>query len=195
LSKVTDALLPCSVNPHQLTIPDQGWRLWADTQAPWQNDTLYLPSEVNLGQLPVNAPTGGWGTLNPFTGMSVSLPASVEEYYWGKLSSRPYTSLFSGVPEYAGFGSGSPLGVDLQVSNGAYRGVSWFWRYVNVPAYFSGKEVTLHLRSFRQRVEVYVNQQLVDYSLIAETATRSDLWELLVLGLRFRCPADLLDPL
>ena len=23
---VTDALLPCSINPHQLTISDQGWR-------------------------------------------------------------------------------------------------------------------------------------------------------------------------
>ena len=180
----TDTLLPCSVNPHQLTIPDQGWRLWPDTQAPWQNDALYLPSEVNLGQLPVNTPTGGWGTLNPSTGMSVSLPASVEEYYWGKLSSRPYTSLFSGVPEYAAFGSGSFFGADLQVSNGAYRGVSWFWRYVNIPASFSGKEITLHLRSFRQRVEVYVNQQLVGYSLIAETAYDCDVAKALKPGQR-----------
>jgi hypothetical protein len=178
------ALQPCGVNPYELNIPDQGWRLWPDAQASWQNDTLYLPSEVNVGQLPVNAPTGGWDALNPAAGVLVTLPASVEQYYWGSFSSRPYTSVFTGVPEYAAFGAGSLFGSDLEVRNGAYRGVSWFWRYLNVPASLSGKAVTLHLRSFRQRVEVYVNQQLVGYSLIAETAYDCDISKALRPGQR-----------
>ena len=26
---------------------DQGWRLWLDPKAAWQDDTLYLPEDVN----------------------------------------------------------------------------------------------------------------------------------------------------
>ncbi|MGA2852757.1 MAG: hypothetical protein ABSE90_01300, partial [Verrucomicrobiota bacterium] len=43
---------------------DQGWRLWLDPKAAWQNDTLYLPEDVKLANLPVNPPTGGWTALN-----------------------------------------------------------------------------------------------------------------------------------
>ena len=42
---------------------DQEWRLWLDPKAAWQDDTLYLPEEVNLTNLPVNPPTGGWAVL------------------------------------------------------------------------------------------------------------------------------------
>jgi hypothetical protein len=79
---VTDALLPCSANPHQLTIPDQGWRLWPDTQAPWQNDTLYLPSEVNLPlvELPdLLMEVDGW------TGFSRHLIAADASYWLWRL--------------------------------------------------------------------------------------------------------------
>jgi hypothetical protein len=109
-----------------------------------------------------------WG-FNLSAGVAVTLPASVEKYYWGMLQSRSYV-FNSEASEYIW-----ALYGDTQVSNGAYRGVSWFWRYVAVPSFFSGKEVTLHLRSFRQRVEVYVNQKLVGYSLIAETAYDCDI--------------------
>ena len=43
---------------------DQGWRLWLDPKAAWQDDTLYLPEDVKLANLPVNPPTGGWAVLN-----------------------------------------------------------------------------------------------------------------------------------
>lgn len=33
---------------------DQGWRLWLDPKARWQDDTLYLPEDVILTNLPVN---------------------------------------------------------------------------------------------------------------------------------------------
>ena len=44
---------------------DKGWRLWLDPKAAWQDDTLYLPEEVNLTNLPVNPPTGGWRRRRP----------------------------------------------------------------------------------------------------------------------------------
>ncbi len=30
---------------------DQGWRLWLDPKAAWQDDTLYLPEDVVLAEL------------------------------------------------------------------------------------------------------------------------------------------------
>jgi beta-galactosidase len=158
-----DALVQSSANPKELIIPDSGWRLWPDIQASWRNDTLYLPDQVNLNQLPVNSPTGGWDMLNSSNGISVKLPASVEQYYWGVLSSRPYNNS-AGWDEYD-YASNDP-----EIRNGAYQGVSWFWRFIDVPSSFNSNEVTLHIRAFRQRVEVYVNQQLVGYDLIAETS-------------------------
>jgi len=70
-----DVLVQSPADPKEFVIPDSGWRLWPDIQASWQNDTLYLPDQVNLNQLPVNAPTGGWDTLNSSNGISVKLPA------------------------------------------------------------------------------------------------------------------------
>ena len=74
----------------QLDIPDNNWRLWPDTAAIWQNDDIFLPGEFKLDRLPVNSPTGGWNILNDKTGVPVTLPATVEQYYWGKFGFRPY---------------------------------------------------------------------------------------------------------
>src|SRR5271163_3883977 len=71
-------------------ISTAGWRLWPDREAAWQNDTLYLPSEVKLDGMPANAPTGGWEALNDQQGIPVTLPSTVEEHYWGKFGTRPY---------------------------------------------------------------------------------------------------------
>ena len=63
-----------------------GWRLVLDQQAKWEKDKLYLPEEAeDLGKLPYNAPTGGWGTLDDNAGIAVELPATVEGYYWEKM--------------------------------------------------------------------------------------------------------------
>src|SRR5579863_4017446 len=74
-----------------IAIRDDGWRLWPDTEAQWQDDELYLPDELDLARLPARPPTGGWETLHADQGIPVTLPASVEQYYWGRLGSRPYT--------------------------------------------------------------------------------------------------------
>ncbi len=148
----------------EASIPDEGWRMWPDREASWQNDALFLPDEVELARLPVRPPTGGWEALGPQQGVAVTLPASVEQYYWGKLESRPYT-----VAEYEYTAS------DPHVANGAYRGVSWFWRSFEAPESWAGKQVTLRIRGFRQRLEVFVNRQLVGYDLIAETSYACDI--------------------
>jgi hypothetical protein len=157
----------------QLTvaIPDNGWRLWPDTKAQWQNDALYLPDEVELDALPVNAPTGGWGVLTGTTGIAVTLPSTVEQHYWGKFGLRPYTK-----EEYT-YG-----GRDPEVKNGNYEGVSWWWRSVNVPASFARKVVLLHVRGARQRAEIYVNRRLVGYDLIEETSFDCDISQALNVG-------------
>jgi len=146
-----------------IQVPDTGWKLWPDTRAEWKNDTLYLPGEVNLARLPVNPPTGGWQALDG-EGLAITLPATVEQYYWGKLGLRPYSS-----NEYTYSAS------DPEVKNGNYEGVSWWWRTVDIPANFSGKVVLLHIRGARQRAEIYVNHKLVGYDLISETAFDVDI--------------------
>ncbi len=148
----------------EVQLPGDGWRLWPDTEAAWKDDALFLPDEVDLAHLPVHPPTGGWATLNPQQGIPVALPASVEQYYWGRLGSRPYSTA-----EYE-YASSDP-----NLRNGAYRGVSWFWRSFDVPESWAGKQVALHIRGFRQRIEVFVNQRLTGYDLIAETSCDFDI--------------------
>lgn len=170
-----------------VAIPDAGWRLWPDTQAEWQNDELFLPDEVDLARIPTRPPTGGWQSLHAEQGIPVSLPASVEQYYWGRLGSRPYTKA-----EYEYTAS------DTSVMNGAYRGVSWFWRDFEMPATAQGKQITLCIRGYRQRVEVCVNQKLVGYDLIAETSYDCDITSALhpgtnQLALRITHPGGVYD--
>ena len=163
--------LAAGVSDATVAIPDDGWRLWPDTQAEWENDEIFLPEEVDLAVLPVHAPTGGWEALSSKQGIPVTLPASVEQYYWGRLGSRPYTKAEY---EYAD--------KDHGVMNGAYRGVSWFWRDIELPSAAHGKRVSLCIRGFRQRVEVYVNQKLAGYDLIAETSYECDITQMLRAG-------------
>ncbi len=137
-------------------IPDTGWRLWPDQRAEWQNDTIYLPGEVRLASLPVNAPTGGWDILSATQGIPVTLPCTVEQYYWGLQGLRPYKD------EYR-FET-----ADDEVKNGAYYGVSWWWRSIEIPEAFAGKRIFLSIRGARQRAEVYLNRKLVGYSILEE---------------------------
>src|SRR5437588_7912687 len=105
-------------------IPDEGWRLWVDRDAQWNNDAIFLPDDVSQdaggvvrgkGQpLPVNAPTGGWAVLagQPSGSIPVNLPSTVEQHFWGKSGSRSYT------PEEYRYAADDPV-----PQNGAYFGV------------------------------------------------------------------------
>ncbi len=143
-------------------IPDTSWRIWPDQAADWKNDTIYLPEDVHLASLPVNPPTGGWDALTATQGIPVTLPCSVEQYFWGLQGMRPYKD------EYRFETS------DDEVKNGAYYGVSWWWRTVDIPGVLKGKRIFLHVRAARQRAEVYLNHQLVGYSIMEELPFECD---------------------
>jgi beta-galactosidase len=168
-------------------VPDTGWRLWLDPKADWQNDDLFLPEDISWvdeklcgkGQpLPVNAPTGGWSVLTAAAGKEVILPTTVEQHFWGKFGAgtdgkpRPYA------PEeyrYAATTPPVPPADDNVPLNGAYFGVSWWTRPIDIPAAMQGKRIFLHIRGARLRAEVYLNQKLVGYSIMEELPFECDL--------------------
>jgi beta-galactosidase len=145
-------------------IPDEGWRLWIDEHAEWKDDAIFLPEDVRLDKLPVNAPTGGWEVLTPAAGKEVVLPTSVEQHFWGKFGERSYT------PEEYRYAADDPI-----PQNGAYFGVSWWYREVDIPASMQGKRIFLHIRGAHLRAEVYLNKKLVGYSIMEELPFECDL--------------------
>lgn len=144
-------------------ISASGWRLWLDKDAQWKDDTLYLPSEVDLEKMPANAPTGGWGALSDSAGISVSLPTTVEEHYWGKLGLRPYAQ------------NEAQAGPRTNGQNGNYLGVSWWYRPVQVPQLKPGQRLKVTFRGARLRAEVYCNGKLVGYTIMTELPFEADL--------------------
>jgi hypothetical protein len=146
------------------TIPDEGWKLWIDRDARYREDRIYLPSQVDLARLPVNPPSGGWDVLDHVPALTVTLPTTVEQHLWGAFGERPFTA-----DEYR-YG-----GEDVVPQNGAYRGVSWWYRAIDIPARLRGRRVLLTLRGARMRAEVYLNRQLVGYSIMSELPITCDL--------------------
>jgi len=148
---------------------DAGWRLWLDPKAAWQDDKLYLPDEVNLAEMPVNPPTGGWQVLDEKAGIGVSLPATVEEFYWNKSPSRTAGSTNpSAIVEAAGY----------------YQGASWWYRSFTPPALKSGERLVFHFPAARLRAEVYVNGKLVGYTIISEAPFMADATDAIKPGVR-----------
>lgn len=146
-------------------IADEGWMLWLDRSAPWQDDVIYLPEKVPpMAELPVNRPTGGWDALYKGQGRVVTLPTTVEEHFWGQFGERAYTA-----DEYR-YAEDDPV-----PQNGAVPGVSWWWKQIDVPASASGQQVWLHIRGARMRAEVFLNEVLVGYSIMSELPIDCDL--------------------
>jgi len=144
-------------------ISTSGWRLWPDRAAAWKDDTLYLPAEVKLNQMPINPPTGGWPALNDQCGIPVTLPSTVEEHFWGSFGTRPYSH------EEAQRGPGTSFG------NGNYLGVSWWWREIHIPKFKPGQRIIVSIRGARLRSEVYCNGKLCGYSIMTELPFQADL--------------------
>ena len=149
-------------------LPDDGWNLWIDTEASWEDDAIHLPGEFDLASLPVNPPTGGWAALegnkSGANATVVTLPSTVEQHFWGRFGSRSYT------PEEYRYAADDPV-----PQNGAYRGVSWWWREIDIPAAMLGRRILLHVRGARMRAEVYLNEKLVGYSIMEELPFECDL--------------------
>jgi beta-galactosidase len=139
----------------QTDLSQQPWKLWLDETAEWQNDSLFLPP-VTINQLPVNAPTIGWQELKK-SGIDIMIPATVEEYYWGK--------------------NGSRFGI-----TGDYTGVSWFTTSIVLPSEWKGKRIALDFESVRMRAEIYVNEKLAGYDLINGTPFSVDITDVVKWG-------------
>ena len=112
----------------------------------------------------MNLPTGGWGSLSVAAAKEVVLPTTVEQHFWGKFGQRPYT------PEEYRYAADDPI-----PQNGAYLGVSWWHRQIEIPEDWKGKRIFLHIRGARLRAEVFVNHKLVGYSIMEELPFECDL--------------------
>jgi beta-galactosidase len=149
-------------------IDDKGWSLWLDRSARWQDDTLYLPDTFSLGSLPVNKPTGGWqalfATVSGEDFKSIQLPTTVEEHFWGTFGKRSYEPL----EYFYAIDKSNPIKDDDVPQNGAYRGVSWFYRPLDIPAAMQGRRILLDIRAARMRAEVYLNGKLIGSSIMEE---------------------------
>ena len=146
-----------------INLCEKPWSLWCDREASWKDDSVYLPGELNLKSLRLNPPTIGWKEMYRKEGIKgdvkeVRLPTTVEEHFWGKYSHRRYDKA-----EY--FFAHD----DAEVSNGIYQGVSWWWRKVFVPKKWEVNRLWIKFPGARLRAEVYLNEQLVGYNIIAET--------------------------
>jgi hypothetical protein len=161
-------------------IPDEGWRLWVDQHAEWKDDAIFLPEDVSQGSdgvvrgkgepLPVNAPTGGWGVLGDAAGIAVTLPGTVEQHFWGKYGAGEDGKPRSYTPDEYRYAADDPI-----PQNGAYLGVSWWTRKIEIPASMAGKRIFLHIRGAHLRAEVYLNRKLVGYSIMEELPFEADL--------------------
>jgi hypothetical protein len=181
-------LAPGALAQIEIPIPDTGWRLWRDRAANWESDSLYLPADVDLRRLPANRPTGGWRVLESGEPVTVTLPSTVEEHFWGANGYRSYKG-----GEYVYESE------DSTVRNGSYTGVSWWVHDVDIPADVRGKKGILFVRGARLRAEVYFNRRLVGYNIVGETSFECDVSGALLPGrpnqiaLRITNPGGRLD--
>ena len=88
----------------------------------------------------------------------------MEQHFWGKFGSRSYT------PEEYRYAADDPV-----PQNGAYLGVSWWYRSISIPSEMKGKRIFLHIRGAHLRAEVYLNRKLVGYSIMEELPFEADL--------------------
>ncbi len=144
------------------------WNITLDKEAKWENDELYLPP-VNIAELPVNIPTGGWKLLESPSVSGVHLPATVEEHLWGW--------------------NGETFGV-----TGNYVGVSWFETTVDIPSDWQGRRVAIDFEAVRFRAEVFVNHKLAGYDLVNGTPFSFDISDYLEYGARNTVSVRITDP-
>lgn len=140
------------------------WYARLDGEAAWKNDKLFLPSEVDLSIMPVRAPGFGWEQLYKSKEVRSHLPVSMEQ-------------LFSeGINSYT------------------YHGVSWLWSEVEVPASWNGKHISFDVEKARMRIEIYINEKLAGYDLIAETPYSVNVADKLNYGEKNRIAIRLTNP-
>jgi beta-galactosidase len=148
---------------HEIDLTEIGWRVWMDKDATWKNDTLYLPSEVDMKKIRINPPTCGWNNLYQ-TGVESKLPVCVEELFSGGNSSW------------------------------TYHGVSWFTAQLDVPDDWKEKVVRLNVGKKNLRIEIYINEKLAGYDIVAGTPYSCDISEFLIPGNKNRIAFRITNP-
>lgn len=139
----------------EIRLAGDGWKLWRDVEAQWEDDELFLPP-VDVSKLPVHPPTGGWAAIYAEkTAIPVSVPGTVEEYFWDKIQGEQKTKQSSTL--------------------GDYLGVSWWWRTVEIPASAKGKRCFVKFENNWLRSEVFINETLVGYDLVGHSVFEVDI--------------------
>ncbi|MDR2804835.1 MAG: beta-glycosidase [Dysgonamonadaceae bacterium] len=152
-----------------IDLSQTGWNITLDPAAPWEKEILYLPP-VDIKTLPTNVPTQGWDVVfhHPDTA-GISLPATVEQYFWGR--------------------NGQTFGI-----SGNYAGVSWFTTHVFIPREWEGKRIVMQVGSVRFRAEIFVNRKLVGYDVVNSTPFDLDLSSCLMTGAENEIAFRITDP-
>ncbi len=161
--------LPAQTGRWEKELSGEEWRLWLDRSAQWYNDDIHLPP-VNLSSLPVNPPTCGWERLHGMEALSVSVPGTVEEHYWGEIGGA--------VPD----------------TGGNYVGVSWWSTTFQADPALEGKRITLWFASVNLRAEVFVNGRLTGYDVIGNTPFEVDITGAVQFGKENRLDVRITDP-
>jgi hypothetical protein len=148
----------------ELSLSGTGWKVWLDSTAEWKNDSLYLPRTLDLTYVPSNPPTCGWTEMFSGKGKTANVPGSFEEL----------------------FGNGNPLW--------RYHGVGWFFREIDVPDSWAGRTILLNIEKARLRLELYVNDKLAGYDIVAETPYSADITSYLRTGQKNRIAIRITNP-
>lgn len=77
---------------------------------------------------------------------------------------------------------------------GDYRGVSWWYRKLDVPDTATGRRIVLRFDAVRLRAEVFVNRRLVGYDLIGNTPFEVDVTERVMVGAENDLAVRVTDP-
>lgn len=148
---IVNNLFAAEDTSREINIGANTWKVWLDENAPWKDDTLYLPEDVDLKKIQVSSPGCGWSKLYS-TGKEATLPVCVEEL----------------------FSDGN--------ADWTYHGVSWFSLQFEVPASWKDKVVRLYIGKKNLRLEVYVNEKLAGYDIVAGTPYTCDISKYLLPG-------------
>ena len=102
-------------------------------------------------------------------GKMVHLPATVEQYYWGR--------------------NGNPFGVA-----GNYLGVSWWSTKFSIPSNSKGRHIVLKFDAVRFRAEIFINRQLAGYDLVNSTPFEVDITDFVKYGSNNEIAVRITDP-
>jgi len=129
----------------RIDLSGEGWRLWLDEEASWEDDELFAPP-VEVSTLDVRSPTIGWDAMGE-QGLAVSVPGTVEEHTWPERGDYIGVSWWwreFELPELGGADGTRP------------------------------RIVRLAFEAVRQRAEVFVNGVLIGYDAVGNTPFELD---------------------